>query len=76
MSLITIDYKSLQAVNENGMSMRAAFELDESNAIKLLIDMKKLLPFVAKYQYKRFRSVMKQICFAFGPEFDHLYGNF
>ena len=76
MSFIILDYKCLQAVNENGMDMKAAFEIDESGAVELLIDMKKLLPSCPKYQYKRFKSVMKQICLHFGPNFDDQYGNF
>jgi len=76
MSLITIDYKSLQAVNENGMNMKAAFEISEPDAIILLADMRKGMPTKDHYQYKRYRSVMKQICFAFGPDFDAQYGNF
>ena len=76
MSLITIDYKCLQAVNENGMNMKAAFEVNENGAIEILNDMKKLLNSVPKYQYKQFRSVMKQICFAFGPDFDSAHGKF
>ena len=67
---------SMPAANENGLTLERSFSLTYAEAVELLNKMKRLLPGVPKYQIKMFRSVMKQICFAFGPEFDNRHGNF
>ena len=72
---IILDYKCREAISENGFHCNGVINISsETDASILVGQMKRMLVNIPRYQYKRFRSVIMQICIAYGPEFTENHG--
>ncbi|CDV96337.1 Hypothetical protein DPCES_5339 [Desulfitobacterium hafniense] len=67
-----MDHRDYEVAYKNGVSaLTPGFnKLTYSQAVELIGQFYRLRPSVSKYEIKQFDACIKQIMFAFGPEFE------